>query len=1028
LTLDPVFRSVKQPQHLGPHKVSFPLDPRFFPGVADQTRVDVGLARWREAADAQDDADLAAFMRTLPGRHEVGDLLRGIFANSPFLTLCLEKEPALLRHMLEVGPDAAFQDLMAELKAALGAESDLGRLMRGLRVAKRRCSLLAALADLGGAWPLEKVTGALAAMAEMACHLGLSLLLRREAERGNLQLAHPEEPEKGSGIIVLGMGKLGARELNYSSDIDLIVFYDHEKLVYTGKRSVQECVIALTKDLVRILDERTADGYVFRTDLRLRPDPGSTPPAVALVAAEAYYEGFGQNWERAAMIKARLVAGDEETGAAFIRFLRPFIWRKSLDFAAIQDIHSIKRQINAHKGGRSIAVAGHNIKLGRGGIREIEFFAQTQQLIWGGRQPEMRVSGTMAALDALAAAGHVTQAVVDDMEAAYRYLRTLEHRLQMVDDKQTQTLPSNPQLLAEIAAFMGAADLEAFSAELTGHLQKVEHHYAGLFEDAPSLGAASLGLGGNLVFTGGENDPETVRTITEMGFSNADAICSTIRGWHHGRVRATRSTRARELLTELTPALLSALGTTTSPDDAFMRFDEFLTRLPAGVPLFSLFYANPSLLELVAEIMGDAPLLAEHLARHTSTLDSVLQANFFEPLPPQEVLEAELAKALSEADDFQLVLDVTRRWANDRKFQVGVLTLRNVVEAGEAAGALSDVAGAILRQVGPKVEEEFARAHGHVPGGAWVILAMGKAGGREMSATSDLDLILVYDCPEEAEDSDGTRPLAPAVWFSRFTQRMVNALTAKTGEGTLYEVDMRLRPSGNSGPIASSLAAFRRYQEEAAWTWEHMALTRARVVAGDPALARRVEAVIKETLTRPRDPAKLLVDVAEMRERMAREHKAASLWEVKHLRGGLVDIEFTAQYLQLAHGPAHPEMLDTNTAQALELAAIAGVLDHSDCAILTEALRLWSAVQTVLRQTIAGGFDEATAPRGLKDVLVRAAGLTDFKSLTDRMEDCAASAHQVFCRLIDLPATEIKDPATEIKDPATEIKDKENAE
>ncbi|WP_041041405.1 bifunctional [glutamine synthetase] adenylyltransferase/[glutamine synthetase]-adenylyl-L-tyrosine phosphorylase [Paramagnetospirillum magnetotacticum] len=987
--------------------MSFTLDPRFFPGVADPSRVQVGLARWAEAADALDDSDLAAFMRSLPERDGLGDLLRGIFANSPFLTLCLEKEPAFLRQMLEVGPDAAFQKLMDDLKADLDGETDFNRLMLELRNAKRRCSLLAALADLGGAWPLEKVTGALATMAEVACHLGLSFLLRREAERGNLSLAHPEAPEKGSGIIVLGMGKLGARELNYSSDIDLIVFYDHEKLVYTGKRSVQECVIALTKDLVRILDERGADGYVFRTDLRLRPDPGSTPPAVALVAAEAYYEGFGQNWERAAMIKARLVAGDEETGAAFIRFLRPFIWRKSLDFAAIQDIHSIKRQINAHKGGRSIAVAGHNVKLGRGGIREIEFFVQTQQLIWGGRQPEMRVSGTLAALGALAAAGHITQAVVHDLEAAYRYLRTLEHRLQMVDDKQTQTLPTNPVLLAEIAAFMGAADLDSFSAELTAHLQKVEHHYAGLFEDAPPLGA-----GGNLVFTGGENDPETVHTITEMGFANAEAVCSTIRGWHHGRVRATRSTRARELLTELTPALLTALGTTTSPDDAFMRFDEFLTRLPAGVPLFSLFYANPSLLELVAEIMGDAPLLAEHLARHTTSLDSVLQANFFEPLPPQDVLEAELAKVLSEADDFQLVLDMTRRWANDRKFQVGVLTLRNVVEAGEAAAALSDVAGAILRQLGPRVEEEFARAHGHVPGGTWVILAMGKAGGREMSATSDLDLILVYDCPADVEESDGPRPLAPPVWFSRLTQRMVNALTAKTGEGTLYEVDMRLRPSGNSGPIASSLEAFRRYQEEAAWTWEHMALTRARVVAGDPDLATKVNAVIRQTLTRPRDLPKLLLDVAEMRERMAKEHKAASIWEVKHLRGGLVDIEFTAQYLQLAHGSAHPEMLDTNTASALERAAIAGVLDHSDCATLTEALRLWSAVQTVLRQTIAGAFDEASAPKGLKDVLVRAAGLTDFKSLVDRMEDCASGAHQVFSRLVDQPAAALKEQET----------------
>ena len=984
---------------MGPHKVSFPLNQALFPRIADANRAAIGLIRWQEAADGVEDADLAAFMRGLPEREHIGDLLRGVFGNSPFLTLCLEKEPAFLRQTLDIGPDAALERLIGEMRADFGQETDINRLMSGLRVAKRRGSLLAALADLGGAWRLDQVTGSLSLLAETAIRLAVAALLRREAGRGTLELAHPDDPERDSGLIVLGMGKLGALELNYSSDIDLIVFYDHEKMVYTGRKSIQECVIALTKDLVRILDERTADGYVFRTDLRLRPDPGSTPPAVALVAAEAYYEGFGQNWERAAMIKARQVAGDAESGAAFLKFLRPFIWRKSLDFAAIQDIHSIKRQINAHKGGRSIAVAGHNVKLGRGGIREIEFFAQTQQLIWGGREPEMRVSGTIAALDALSHAGHVTPEVATDMTRAYRYLRTLEHRLQMVDDKQTQTMPTHPGQLAEIAAFMGHDRFEAFADELTGHLQTVESHYAGLFEDAPALGA-----GGNLVFTGGENDPETVATITGMGFGNADAVCSTIRGWHHGRVRATRSTRARELLTELTPALLAALATTTAPDDAFMRFDEFLGRLPAGVPLFSLFYANPSLLELVAEIMGDAPLLAEHLARHTTMLDAVVQARFFDPLPPPAELAADLEKALDQADDFQQVLDITRRWTNDRKFQVGVLTLRSVIEATEAARALSDVAGAVLSCLSTRVEDELARTHGRVPGGAWVILAMGKAGGREMSATSDLDLILVYDAPADTEESDGERPLAVAPWFARLTQRMVNALTAKTGEGTLYEVDMRLRPSGNSGPIASSLEAFRRYQEEAAWTWEHMALTRARVVAGDAALAGRVEAVIRETLCKPRDAAKLLMDVADMRERMAREHKAATHWEVKHLRGGLVDIEFTAQYLQLAHAAAHPAILSSNTAQVLENACACGVLDRSDRDALIEALKLWTSVQTVLRQTIEGGFDEATAPRGLKDVLVRAAGLTDFKTLTDRMDDCAQAAFDVFNRLVAGPA------------------------
>ncbi|MEW5729599.1 MAG: bifunctional [glutamine synthetase] adenylyltransferase/[glutamine synthetase]-adenylyl-L-tyrosine phosphorylase, partial [Pseudomonadota bacterium] len=662
------------------------------------------------------------------------------------------------------------------------------------------------------------------------------------------------------------------------------------------------------------------------------------------------------------------------------------------------------RQMNAHRGGKVVAVGGHNVKLGRGGIREIEFFAQTQQLIWGGREPAMRTSRTVEALDALAAAGHVDPRAASELEACYRYLRTLEHRLQMVDDKQTQTLPESPERLAEIAAFMGHADLDAFAAALTERLQTVEGHYAGLFEDAPSLG-----VHGNLVFTGGENDPETVRTISELGFANADAVCSTIRGWHHGRVKATRSTRARELLTELTPALLSALANTAIPDDAFMRFDEFLARLPAGVPLFSLFYSNPSLLDLVAELMGNAPRLAEHLARHATLLDSVLSPSFFEPPPPMEQLAAELDRALIEADgDMQEILDASRRWANDRKFQVGVQTLKTMLTPHAAAQAFTDIADAVLARMVPRVEEELARTHGQVPGGSWCLLAMGKAGGREMTATSDLDLILIYDAPDDVDESDGGRPLAKATWFARLTQRLVTALTAKTAEGALYEVDMRLRPSGNSGPIATSFESFQRYQTESAWTWEHMALTRARVVIGDPALTERVQGVIAGVLTRDRDPDKLVVDVADMRERMAKEHKSDTRWEVKHLRGGLVDIEFTAQYLMLRHGAAHPSILRPNTRDALEAAASAGLLARGDLDALLEAWRLWSAVQLVLRQTVAGRFDEKTAPRGLRDVLVRAAGLTDFKTLVDRMDDCARDSLEVFRRLVEQPAAEAR--------------------
>lgn len=983
--------------------MNFPLDERLLPKIADPSLMSRGYERWGEIADSLDDSDLSAFMRELPGDLMANKLLSAVFGNSPFLTQCCLFEPAFLRRLLTDGPDTTFAALLAELAAEADSQTDIAALMKTLRIAKRRIALLTALADIAGSWPLESVTEALADFAEAATRHGLRFLLRREAAKGDIVLPHADDPEKECGIVILGMGKFGARELNYSSDIDIIVFYDHEKLEYKGRKTLAECMIAATRDLVKILDERTAQGYVFRTDLRLRPDPGSTPVAISLAAAEIYYEGFGQNWERAAMIKARQVAGDPATGDYFLKFLKPFIWRKSLDFAAIQDIHSIKRQINAHRGGRSIAVAGHNIKLGRGGIREIEFFAQTQQLIWGGRIPEIRCCRTLDAIRALAEAGQVADNAVEELDEAYHFLRQLEHRLQMIDDKQTQTLPDSPQRLAEIAAFMGFDGIDDFSQALIRRLQMVEGHYAGLFEDAPALSS-----GGNLVFTGGENDPETVRTIADMGFHHPDTVCDTIRGWHHGRIRATRSTRARELLTELTPTLLAALAATSSPDDAFLRLDEFLSRLPAGVPVFSLFYSNPSLLELVAELMGNAPKLAEHLARHTTQLDAVVAPSFFEPPPSTSGLVAELDKSLNEAGDFQEILDISRRWTAEHKFQVGVQVLRSLLEPDQAARAFADIADAVLTSLCPKVEEELARVNGRIEGGQWCILAMGKMGGHEMTSTSDMDLILIYDSPDPTAESVGGRPLAATAWFARLAQRVVNALTAKTAEGTLYEVDMRLRPSGNSGPIATSLQSFDRYQQESAWTWEYMALTRARVVCGNPELATTVQSIIHRTLTTPRDDSKLTADVADMRELMAKEHKAANRWEVKHLRGGLVDIEFIAQWLQLRFGADYPAILATNTRTVLDQATDAGLLDRSDCNALVDAWRLWSAVQLVLRQTVAGAFDETTAPRGLKEVMVRATGLTDFKTMVDHMDDCAAAAFEVFERLIATPGRALR--------------------
>ncbi|MFQ6016616.1 MAG: bifunctional [glutamine synthetase] adenylyltransferase/[glutamine synthetase]-adenylyl-L-tyrosine phosphorylase [Kiloniellaceae bacterium] len=971
--------------------------PDSLPKIGNAERAARGLEDWAERRARLENPEHARFARALTDDPVGRALLAAVFANSPFLTHCLLSDIGFLAELFTRGPEAVLSDVLKRLKDELSGEADRGRLMTGLREVRRQTALLVGLADIAGHWPLGRVTEALSAFADAALSAGLQHLLREAAERGELALADQDRPERDCGFVVLAMGKLGARELNYSSDIDLIVLYDPDKARYLGRRGPQDGFVRLTRDLVRLLEERTADGYVFRTDLRLRPDPGAMPLALSIIAGLTYYESLGQNWERAAMIKARPAAGDLAMGAEFLAELRPFIWRKNLDFWAIQDIHSIKRQIHAHKGGARITVEGHNIKLGRGGIREIEFFAQTQQLIWGGRDPRLRCAKTLDALAALAAVGRIDRAAAEGLRQAYDYLRRLEHRLQMVDDQQTQSLPADPAGIAQIAAFMGHDRSQTFREELLGELRRVEDYYAELFEEAPSLSAT-----GNLVFTGGEPEPGTLATLEAMGFRDGAMVFNRVRAWHHGRYRATRATRARELLTELMPTLLQALAKTTLPDQALAKFDEFLDGLPAGVPLFSMLYANPPLLDMLAEILGGAPALADHLSRNAGLLEAVLSPGFFEPIPNRQTLARELSDSLAQARDFQDVLDLSRRWANDRRFQAGLHILRHMSDVDESGRALSDIADTVLRGLNEPVLAELERSHGRIAGPGLAVLAMGKLGAREMTVASDLDLIFIYETA--AEESDGPKPLPASQYFARFAQRFINALSALTPEGQLYAIDMRLRPSGQAGPIATTLAGFRQYHEREAWTWEHMALTRARAVAGDPELGGRIEAVIREVLCAPRDPDTLLTDVADMRARIEREHPAKSIWNVRYLRGGLTDLEFLAQYLLLRHARAHPELLDSSTQAIFAKLAKARLLGAALAQRLIEATRLVRQVQGMLRLIAGPEFDADNGTEALQASLARAAGMPDFATLRASLISTAQVVFEVFIEMIEEPA------------------------
>ena len=931
----------------------------------------------------------------LAGRGAAQRFLAAVFDLSPFLRDLARRRPQMLDILFERTVEQRLAEIVAAVAATPFAEGvSEASLMMELRLLKAEAHFLIALAELSGVAETSLTVRRLSDLAGACVHAAVDFLLREAHGQGKLKLPDPNHPGTNSGWIVLGMGKLGAHELNFSSDIDLVVFFDPEAPAILDPYGATDLFSRLTRRLVRILQDRTEHGYVFRTDLRLRPDPGSTPLAIPVLAALTYYEGRGQNWERAAMIKARPVAGDLAAGASFLKELQPYVWRKYMDYAAIADVHSIKRQIHAHKGHGEIAVRGHNVKLGRGGIREIEFFVQTQQLIAGGRFPELRGRETVPMLGELAARGWITEEARDALTAQYWFLRRVEHAVQMVADEQTHTLPEDDEGLERIARMLGYADAEAFAAAFRAALQQVERHYAALFEAAPEL---SAGIG-NLVFTGDVDDPDTLQTLSRLGFQRPSDICRVIRAWHFGRYRVTRSAEARERLTELTPALLQAFGGTRRADEALMRFDEFLAGLPAGIQLFSLLQSKPALLQLLATIMGAAPRLAAVITRHPHVFDGLLDPALLAELPDRAYLAERLAVFIEGERAYEEVLDRLRIFASEQKFLIGVRLLAGSIDAHRAGTAFSDLADLTIGAALEAVAQEFARRHGRVVGGRVALLGMGKLGSRELTAGSDVDLILLYDHDAEAEESDGDRPLAPSHYYSRLTQRLIAAVSAPTAEGVLYELDLRLRPSGNKGPVATHIDAFRKYQRQEAWTWEQMALTRARPIAGDAALSAEIEAEIGAILSQPRDAARVMAEAREMRALIEEEKPPRDLWDIKLIPGGLIDLEFIAQVATLTGGV---EGAARSTSTAATLAHLAPAFaDAQTRGELVEAWSLYLALTQMIRLCLTGTFDRADVPPGLADLLLAATGLPDFGVLEAHLKETSQKVRQDFDLLL----------------------------
>ncbi len=911
--------------------------------------------------------------------------LAPVFAASPYLSGLARGAPARLRAILEDAPEARLAAILGAAEAA-GKGDDPQALAPLLRKLKGDVHLLTALADLGGVWDLDAVTGALTRFADAALSAALAVTARREQGDGRLLSKDGEVP----GYFCIGMGKYGAFELNYSSDIDYSVFYDPAALPLADGIEPETFAVRLTQKVAALIQDRTGDGYVFRVDLRLRPDPSVTPVAVPVGAAIDYYATLGQNWERAAFIKARAVAGDMAAAKAFLAELSPFVWRRNLDFAAIEDIHSIKRQIHVHKVDDRLDPKGADLKLGRGGIREIEFYVQTQQLILGGRDPSLRSFRTVEALAALAKAGQVKPETAAELTQSYKDLRALEHRAQMIADQQTHKLPEADAERLRIAALYGHETLKTFDAAVKTLLVGVNRRYGELFAGDEDLSSRF----GSLVFTGVEDDPETLATLKKMGFSYPAQVAATIRAWHHGRISATRSERGRELFTRLAPRLLDAAHDSGAADAAFVRFSEFFAGLSSGVQVQSLFLAQPKLFQLVVDVLAFAPKLAATLAKKPAALDALMDPRFFAPLDPAEI-KAQVMEAAARADGFEEAMDAVRRAHREQSFRIGVQLMGGTAKAQEAGLAFTAIADGAVAALGPAALAETERVGGAYPGDVAVI-ALGKYGSGEMTAGSDLDLMVVYRAREEGAVSAGKGWWAET-FYGRLAHRLIAALSSPTGEGTLYEVDMKLRPSGSDGPIAISAKGFADYYEREAETWEIQTLTRARIAwSSSDAFGKEVQGLVEAAIRRPRDKAKTAKAVRAMRALIEKEKAPKGLWDLKLSPGGLVDAEFAAQFLQIAEASLGGPLI-RHTGDAL---LAFRDQDPEAIATLRDAWLLQQDLSQVMKVAIAGEADPAAEPAGFRALLARVGGVKDFRALTARLKAVRTGGRAAFLKIV----------------------------
>lgn len=864
----------------------------------------------------------------------MAEALRRAAAQSPFLSILIDNEPATVAALAagRLIPEPRTDDAMP--------------VAQRLRRERRALALAVAIGDLAGVLDLGAVTAALTDFADHALDAAITAAIRERT---------PDAPPRGFAAIALG--KQGSRELNYSSDIDPILLYDPATLPCRPREEPAEAAVRIARRVVELLQARDGDGYVLRVDLRLRPSPEATPIALPIDYAISYYESQALAWERAAFIRARAAAGDVALGQRFLAAIQPFIWRRSLDFGAIGEIRSISRRIRDHYGAGQRFGEGYDLKRGHGGIREAEFYAQIHQLIHGGRDPALRAPATRDALARLAEAGWIARDEAAALSDAYTLLRTIEHRVQMIDDRQTHALPAG-DALARVARLHGMADGDALLALLRPHVDATARIYDALERDAPPALP---------------DDPVTLTALLAgHGFADPPAALARIAAWRGGRYPALRSPAARTALEAILPALVPALAAAPDPAAALLRLDSVLERLPSAINLFRLLEAQPALLRLVMAILSHAPPLAEALSRRPALLDGLIDASALDPVGNAAAVRARMARE-GAGRDLGEQLDAVRRIVGEARFALGAQIVAGTSDPLDVAAGYAQVAEAAVEAIAAATVADFARAHGQVPGSELVVLALGRLGGGALTHASDLDLIFLFTGDFLAE-SDGARPLGATLYYNRLAQRLTANLSVATAAGALYPVDTRLRPSGTQGPLAVSVDSFARYQRENAWTWEHMALTRARPVFGSPAARGALAAVIAQVLGGARAAHDIAADARSMRAEMARHKPPAGPLDAKLLPGGLVDLEFTVHVAQLLHHRG----LAPDLARAIDALVAAGLLP----ATLREAHDFLTRLLVTLRLVAPEATEPPPATRSL---IARALGLPDWDAVVERL-------------------------------------------